>query len=82
MTNHLEKTENEMIFIEKDTPLTRLQVEEKLNALKDVVELTNMQLGSKQLVEVIKAVVPTFKDPNAVNEKAAESMEMKQAESA
>ena len=71
-----------MIFIEKDTPLTRQQVEEKLTALLTVVEETNMQLGSKRLTEVVKAVVPTFKDPNEVNKKAAEAIEMKQAEGA
>ena len=75
----MDKTENNMIFIEKDTPLTRQQVEEKLHALLNVLEETNMQLGSKRLTEVIKMVVPTFKDPTVVNQKAAEAIEMKQA---
>jgi len=79
-TEKMEKTENDMIFIEKDAPLTRLQVESKLNALLDAVEASKMELGSKRLIEVMQAVVPTYKDPNSVNEKAAESMEMKQAE--
>ena len=79
-TEKMDKTENDMIFIEKDTPLTRPQIEEKLQVLLSVVEETNMQLGSKRLTEVIRAVVPTFKDPNDVNEKAAESMEMRQAQ--
>lgn len=81
-TEKMEKTENDMIFIEKDTPFTRQQVEDKLQALLDVVEQTNMQLGSKRLTEVVKAVVPTFKDPKDVNKKAAESIEMKAAETA
>ena len=81
-TEKMMKTENDMIFIEKDTPLTRQQVEDKLQALLNVVEETNMQLGSKRLTEVVKAVVPTFKDPNDVNKKAAESMEMKRVETA
>jgi FlaA1/EpsC-like NDP-sugar epimerase len=81
-TETLDKTDNDMIFIEKDAPLTRQQVEDKLQALLSVVEQTNMQLGSKRLIEVIKTMVPTFKDPNAVNEKAAESLEMKAVESA
>ena len=79
-TEKMDKTDNDMIFIEKDTPLTRQQVEEKLQALLTVVEQTNMELGSKHLTEVIKAVVPTFKDPSDVNKRAAESMEMKQVE--
>jgi FlaA1/EpsC-like NDP-sugar epimerase len=74
----MEKTDNNMIFIEKDSPLTRQQVEEKLQALLNVIEETNMELGSKRLTEVIKMVVPTFKDPTVVNQKAAEAIEMKQ----
>lgn len=77
-SEQMEKTDNNMIFIEKDTPHTRQQVEEKLQALLKVIEETNMQLGSKRLTEVIKMVVPTFKDPTVVNQKAAEAIEMKQ----
>ena len=76
----MDKTENNMIFIEKDTPFTRQQMEEKLEALLNVIEETNMQLGSKRLTEVIKTVVPTFKDPTVANQKAAETIEMKQVE--
>ena len=76
----MDKTDNNMIFIEKDSPLTRQQVEEKLQALLHVIEETNMQLGSKRLIEVIKMVVPTFKDPTVVNQKAAETIEMRQVE--
>ena len=81
-TEKMDKTENDMIFIEKDAPYTRQQIEEKLQALLKVVEETEMTLGSKQLTEVIKEVVPTYKDPNDVNKKAAESIEMKQAQTA
>ena len=76
----MDKTDNNMIFIEKDTPLTRQQVEEKLNKLRNVIEATNMQLGSKRLTEVLKEIVPTFKDPTIVNKAAAEAIEMKRAE--
>ena len=82
MTETLTKTENDMIFIEKDTPLTRQQVEEKIQSLIGVIEETNMQLGSERLVKVIKEVVPTFKDPKDVNKNASKSAEMKQVETA
>ena len=81
-TEKMEKTENDMIFIEKDTPLTRLEMESKIAVLSEAVEQSSMELGSKRVLEAIRAVVPTYKDPNAVNERASESMEMKKVETA
>jgi FlaA1/EpsC-like NDP-sugar epimerase len=66
-----EKTDNNLIFIERDTPLTRAEVDEKLRLLQDTYESD---------VSVLKAalaqVVPTYKDSHLVNQTASQSKEM------
>ena len=75
-TETLDKTENNMIFIERDTPLTRKEVEEKLRILKTAVELARDEIGSKRVKEAIVATVPTFRDPEVINKRAEKSEEM------
>lgn len=69
----LDKTENDLIFIERDTPYTREQVEEKLSILKDSLD------GRLTVKEAVAITVPTYRDPETVNKNAAESHEMKLA---
>jgi len=78
-TEELTKTDNNMIFVEKDSPLTREEVEAKLDVLKAAVTAAENELGSEKVKEAIKQVVPTFHDPEEVNEKAAKTKEMKEA---
>ena len=60
---NLDKTENEMIFIERDKPYTRDQVEDKLSVLRAA-----MKDGSNAAVKrAIKQTVPTFHEPYEVN---------------
>jgi FlaA1/EpsC-like NDP-sugar epimerase len=75
----LDMTENNMIFIEKDAPLTREQVEEKLSMLKEAITSSGMTLGSARVKAVIAEVVPTFRDPNVINQVAADAEEMRAA---
>ncbi len=71
----LSKTENSMIFIEKDAALTLDELEEKLNVLRKAVAS-----GSDEAVkQALHEVVPTFKTPEAVNKTAAKSEEMSMA---
>ncbi len=59
----LEKTENSLIFIEKDTLLCEDDIENGLALLKDAV-----QTGSNDVVrEALKTAVPSFVDPEVVN---------------
>ena len=74
-TEELDKTDNEMIFIERDKGLSREEVESKLNLLLDAVE----KEGQDNIVAAVKATVPTFHDPAELNKKAAETSEMKNA---
>ena len=71
-TEELDKTENSLIFVEKDTPLSREEVERRVCMLEAACET-----GSDDEVRaVLKQVVPTYKSPEEVNAKAALSEEM------
>ena len=72
----LEKTDNDMIFIERDTPLTREQMEEKIGLLRTAVELSKDEVRSEKIREVIRNTVPTFVDPEVINRTAEQSAEM------
>ena len=74
------KTENKMIFIEKDTPLTREAVDEKLDMLRAAVAECKNEIEAAKIKEAMHKAVPTFRDPEKVNKHAAEAKEMQQAE--
>lgn len=76
-TETLSKTSNNMIFIEKDTPLTREDVENKLAVLKNAVEQTKNSIASPVIKEAMMQVVPTFVEPEEINKNAQNSAEMK-----
>jgi len=67
-TETLTKTDNNKIFVEKDTPLSREQVEEKLVILDKAVEDFNKEsVDSTAVKEAIRKVIPTFHDPEELN---------------
>ncbi len=76
-TETLDKTENNMIFVEKDTPLTRNAVEQKLALLGKALEESKREIGSARVKTAIKEVVPTFHEPEETNRSAESSDEMK-----
>ncbi len=75
-TEILDKTENNMIFIERDAPFTRAEVESKLKLLSDAVEQSQNSLGSTLVKDAMKQVVSTFRDPEQINIDAARAKEM------
>jgi FlaA1/EpsC-like NDP-sugar epimerase len=79
-TEHLEKTDNKKIFIEKDTPLSRDEVRAKLILLRDAVIETRGEIASPLIKEAMKKAVPTFRDPEEINKNAYKSPEMKMIE--
>ena len=79
-TEELQKTDNDLIFIEKDKPLTRAEVEDKLRVLREVVESEQGKIASAKITEVMKSVIPTFHSPEEVNKTAEQSDEMKTVE--
>ena len=76
-TEDLTKTENDMIFIEKDHPLSREDMEENLARLKNAVVDFEIKGQTDAVKNTIKAIVPTFRDPEEVNVEAEKSEEMK-----
>ncbi len=75
-TETLDKTENNLIFIERDQPLSRQEVDKKLTALRRVIESTKGEISSEKIKKAMKKAVPTYHDPDEVNSKAEESEEM------
>ncbi len=75
----MEKTANHLIFIEKDTPLSREQVEQKLAVLQQAVE--DCERGGKReaVKNAFRQTVPTYRDPEELNRRAEQSNEMQMA---
>ena len=78
-TEDLEKTENDLIFIERDTPYTRQEIDEKLSVLTSAVERYADRIACPEITDAMKSVVPTFHSPEEVNSGASNSEEMKLA---
>ena len=71
-----------MIFIERDTPYTRAEVDEKIRILNDAVaELSDSSAKFEDVFAYIRKaiaeVVPTYHDPDEVNQTAEDAEEMK-----
>ena len=74
-TEELDKTDNNMIFVERDKPMTAAQIDEKLQVLRKALATDSNREVKKALMEV----VPTYHNPEEVNRKAIEAEEMKEA---
>ncbi|MBQ8395537.1 MAG: polysaccharide biosynthesis protein [Oscillospiraceae bacterium] len=73
-TEVLDKTENNMIFIERDASYTREEVDKKLEMLIGALGDNN------RIKEAVAAAVPTYRAPDEINKDAEKSEEMKLAE--
>ena len=72
-TEALDRTENSLIFIERDTPLPWEEIQRRLKVLEDACAT-----GDDDAVrQALKQVVPTFHSPEEVNAKAEQAAEMK-----
>ena len=72
-TEELDKTENDMIFVERDKPLSKEEIEEKLEVLRKALATRSNRAVKKALMNV----VPTYHTPEEVNERAIEAEEMR-----
>ncbi len=61
------QTSNKMIFIERDTPLRREEVEEKLQVLRNALNAHKDEIGAFGIRDALKSVVPTYRDAAEVN---------------
>ena len=76
-TEDLQKTDNDLIFIERDTPFTREEIEEKLAILVSAVERNADKIAAPEITQAMKSVVSTFYSPEEINSGASDSEEMK-----
>lgn len=74
-TEELDKTDNNMIFVERDKPLSWEKIEHKLEILKEAVGTQSNRVVKKALMQV----VPTYHTPEEVNENAIAAEEMRVA---
>ena len=73
-TEELRKTDNKMIFVEKDAPLSRAEIDAKLEVLRRAVDTED----NDTCRQALKQVVPTFHSAKHVNQKAEQAEEMRQ----
>ena len=59
----LEKTDNDLIFVEKEKPITMEELEEKLSILKEALDNSD----DDGVREALRKAVPTFRRPEEVN---------------
>lgn len=82
-SEELDKTENEMIFIERDKPLGREEVENKLAVLQNLLNSTDAHNHFADchdaVIAAIRETVPTYHDPDEINHIAEQSAEMSAA---
>lgn len=60
----LTKTDNDLIFIEKDTPLSKEAINEKLEVLRNAIESED----DNDAREALRSVVSTFRRPEEINQ--------------
>ena len=72
-TEELDKTDNSLIFIEKDAPLPKEEIDRKLAVLQDAVAPNDDDTARKAL----QRVVPPYRSPEEENATAEQAEEMK-----
>lgn len=72
-TEELDKTDNDMIFVERDKPLSETEISDKLRTLRTALQSNSNRVVKKALMEV----VPTYRSPEEVNKNAIEAEEMR-----
>ena len=75
-TEELTKTDNRMIFIERDKPLSREEIDKKLEILRKAVDSQD----DEKVRRAMKRVVDTYHAPEEVNSSAVEADEMQLAD--
>ena len=68
----LRKTDNDLIFIEKDEPISMEELQERLEILREAIRSND----DETVRAAMHRVVPTYKTPEEVNCKAAQAAEM------
>ena len=75
-TEELDKTGNNMIFVERDKLFSRWEIGEKLDVLREALATQSNHVVREALMQV----VPTYHTPEEVNRRAIETEEMRIAD--
>ena len=62
-TEELDKTDDNLIFIEKDTPVSKEEIDRKMSVLLNACDTGD----DGKVKQALKEVIPTFKTPEEVN---------------
>ncbi len=73
-TENLDKTGNELIFVERQQAIPREEVEKKLSLLREALATGD----NEKVREALHEAVPTFRTPEEVNAEAMKAEEMKE----
>ncbi len=73
-TEELDKTENKLIFIERNNPLSQAEIDEKLKKLRAACDTND----DDTVRAALKEVVPTYRTPEEINKDAENSEEMQE----
>jgi FlaA1/EpsC-like NDP-sugar epimerase len=71
----LDKTENNMIFIERDAPLPRQEMDQNIQKLRSAINAWDAGDG-RPARQMLKEMVPSFCEPETLNRTAEASREM------
>ncbi len=74
-SDELDKTENELIFVERELPPERREIDEKLDVLRDALRSE----CDETVREALHKTVPTYRTPEEINASALKSKEMQEA---
>jgi len=81
-TEELDRTDNDLIFIERGRGCSRAEVDAKLEILNRAVSgVSGGEVGHyKEVIEAIRATVSTYRDPEEVNRDAVRVLEKAEVE--
>lgn len=71
-SDDLDTTDNDLIFIEREQPVSFEEVEQKLEALRQACKYGD----NDNVREILRSVVPTFKRPEEVNKNVGDMIEI------
>lgn len=77
-TEGLDKIDNNFIFIERDTPLSREKIEAKIQVLRDACHTDSYDT----VRDALHQVVPTYRTSEEINADAVHADEMKRHQQA
>ena len=75
-TEELDKTENSLIFIERDEPISNAELNKRLAILSHAIDMGDDEAAK----DALHKAVPSFRNPEVVNATAMETKEIKMAE--